>query len=309
MDLGKWKCLGGVRVRRAFYITVAGILFLAAGAAAQDSAPLNTLTGPFRQPSGLVSATTLNDSILVLRQLVFTTSGGDSAYAAQLLAAFETRFEADSLGRDEQLAAKTDTTRFKADSALYAKHFALDGDSVRIDSALHVRDIYMGGSGGVAGNVTVANHIYFDVLVPANHTANMSVTKFYADSTLEAAKYLYRVASDTTSPGLFYTLSAAGWVRADTSVNTTALVVCVDSVNKGEVCRFQTAGAFTLARWQGLWAPGTKLVSDSLTAGQIDVTNANRTNALKMQRYAVSDDSATGRVILTIDPNVWYYEP
>lgn len=116
-------------------------------------------------------------------------------------------------------------------------------------------------------------------------------------------------AGDTTSPGFFYSLSAAGtWSRTSTATDVKAMAVSVDSVNKGGTAKFQYHGMYTLARWRGLFAPGLLLVSDSVNAGGISPVDSTRTATKKMQVYATSIDSATGKILLHIDPAVWVWE-
>ena len=105
----------------------------------QTSPALNTLTGPYRGPMSLVTPKTLKDSIDVLEARLLaaisdsTGLAFDSVYAlsAALIDA-RNRYLADSTETARQLLARTDTTRFKADSARVAD--SLRVHAMRIDT-------------------------------------------------------------------------------------------------------------------------------------------------------------------------------
>lgn len=107
-----------------------------------------------------------------------------------------------------------------------------------------------------------------------------------AGNLLASGIYIYGTAGDTTSPGMAYKLSSTQnqWLRADTSVSVVARAMAMDSVNKGEVCRFLVNGTFRKNDWN--WTPGLLLYSDSAAAGEIGT--GGQTAPKKMQKYGTA---------------------
>ncbi len=168
-------------------------------------------------------------------------------------------------------------------------------------------------TGSIDGaEVTTANTIIFKVRMPEG-PADSDLTKTthlvqarHLWAVRDSGNSFYRVSADTTSPGMFYYLGPDNQMhRADGTTATKAIAAATDSVNKGSVCRFQYTGALALTRWQGLWAPGTALVNDSLTAGGVSALDTLRSAAKKMQNYATAGDSSKGEIILNIEPTFW----
>ncbi len=193
-------------------------------------------------------------------------------------------------------AAKVDTTTFKA--------YRARGDSIWT---------VVGGGAVLGSEVSTASRIEFLIRMPVGPAdSGLTDTRHLVQArhlwaSLDSLECVWGEAGDTTSPGLFYYLASDNkWYRAGATVEIKAQACAVDSVNKGAQCRFQHRGLFVDSRYQGLWGPGTRLVNDSLTAGQISPLDTLRSDSLKMHNLATMIDSATGKILIDIAPGFWY---
>jgi len=127
------------------------------------------------------------------------------------------------------------------------------------------------------------------------------------ETEVDSLKYHYGEAGDTLSPGrAYYLKSDDRWYRADTSTSIVARGFAVDSVNKGATGRFQKTGLLTIS-WYNFPTAGLKIVSDSVTAGGVSLTDSLRSNTKKMQNYGwTTEDSTT--IDIEIDPHPWLWE-
>lgn len=194
-------------------------------------------------------------------------------------------------------AAKVDTARFKADSTAKA---------ARLDT---LEGLWVGSN----GDWTTASSIAFEIRPPRGPADSALTDSLHLAqarhlwASLDSLECVWGEAGDTTSPGLFYYLAYDNkWYRAGATVDVKGQACAVDSVNQGAQCRFQHRGLFMSSRFQGLWAPGTRLVNDSTTAGQTSPLDTLRSNTKKMQHYATMIDSATGKILIDIEPGFWY---
>lgn len=127
------------------------------------------------------------------------------------------------------------------------------------------------------------------------------------EARLDSSKYYYGEAGDTTSPRLLYYLAADGKCyrsHPDSLNEQNVKGFAVDSVNKGEICRFQRTGLFSDDDWN--WPTiGAKVVNDSLIPGGASEADSLRSSSLKMR--VLGSVVAANAIDINIEQTFWIW--
>jgi len=201
------------------------------------------------------------------------------------------------------------------------RHLYTQGDTIVVDSALVVRDLRVGKSGGVGGGATFSTTVSFETVVYVDTLGALSHGVIYIPDSLRVANGIVgtqfwlgdssQLADSTAQGPVYYGRAAESLVAgqvvfpdgngefqlcdADVVGETKALAVCMETIGADGYGKFAFPGCtIKMTGWS--WTPGAWLYV-SLTTGAITETQVS------------AADDYSQKIGYAITPDLIYFDP